>query len=638
MRRTNTERFISRFNGNKFERKNRISKINMVGLKQLIYILLFAFVLLAPRTTRAQIQLTPSGDLVFVKIGNGLNAIILSQPQSANTEINFYLQAGTMYESDSLNGTTNLLVKIFSDKILAAINSGKNGINAQNTIFKSYSNTEQTVFKFVTNNSNLSTCLSLFRDSVFLGQISQAEVNKAVNTTLQQIEDAKHDPKKVFEKQLIDRLYVQDHRLFETLGAPSHIRTVDRKALLSAFTKYYALNTTVVVITGSVTAIKGDEALSAAFGSVLKNEFDPEAITKIVDLRPMTYNTQFVLEDTVASPEFQVCWQFPGTNNNFHESYCAFLISALLNDKNNFIQIKAAKLGCKKFNVQYEANNFSGILRITFQPSKQNMAETYDFIIRELGRLEKTLLNDVSISAAKLQFKREYDNLKKTKEYPTYIAKHWVFNNESYFPEMRDSVLSLGINRMEKFVNNYFTQAPHITGLRISKADRNSLKVDTFFTDLDQNVAKYVFAYRENITSIEGSDNNTKLDNLLQWLTINPDINIQINGFSDEHEYRKATDEDSIIQFMDSMPTFHKETSELIKHKPSIKPELARPAKIVRYLYQHGIAAERITGTAMMFKSSNNQEAEENRKCTVTLNKIHKSPSLYEYHYGKKKE
>jgi hypothetical protein len=86
------------------------------------------------------------------------------------------------------------------------------------------------------------------------------------------------------------------------------------------------------------------------------------------------------------------------------------------------------------------------------------------------------------------------------------------------------------------------------------------------------------------------------------------------------------------------MPSFSRVTSEIIKKKRTIRPELARAAKIVRYLYDHGISAERLDGTAMMYKSENKQDAADNMKCTLTLNKLRKSPSLYEYHYGKKKE
>ena len=40
----------------------------------------------------------------------------------------------------------------------------------------------------------------------------------------------------------------------------------------------------------------------------------------------------------------------------------------------------------------------------------------------------------------------------------------------------------------------------------------------------------------------------------------------------------------------------------------------------------------------MPFSSKNKEEELANMKCTLTIEKIRKSPSVYEYHYGKKKE
>ncbi|MDB5284027.1 MAG: hypothetical protein JWO06_3102, partial [Bacteroidota bacterium] len=207
-------------------------------------------------------------------------------------------------------------------------------------------------------------------------------------------------------------------------------------------------------------------------------------------------------------------------------------------------------------------------------------------------------------------------------------------NDESYFPTLADSVMKVGENGLKDFIINTFNQSAHVVGLRISKADREALKVDSLFTDIDESVSKYVFKYRQNITDIENADDIIKRENLLQWLNVNTDINVQVNGFSDEHEYNRATN-DTIIQFIDSIPTFQRSKKDIIK-KGYLRPEMMRAIKIVKYLYDHGIAAERLSGTSMMYKSANKQEALENMKCTLTLDKYHKSPSLFEFHYGKK--
>jgi predicted Zn-dependent peptidase len=629
--------FISEFNDNKFERKNCISKICGMCIQRYFKLLLLIF-LAYPVMLIAQPEITISGDLQFVKLSDGLNAVLMAQPQAPNTEIMFYVQAGSTYENDSISGMSNLVAKILDEKLSLGIKNGVNGLNPQNTTFSGSITTERTIYKFITTAANLDACIALVRDSIYNAKISLSEINSARNAVLQQIEDARHDPKMIFEGKLIKGLFVQDHQKLEVLGNGRELKDFDQNAVLGFFKKCYVPNNTYLTVTGNFANLVAEASIVKGFSTIMKSVFNPETITKIVDLRPMAFNTQFVLEDTGSAPEFEICWQFPGTNSNFHESYCAFVVSAILNDKNNYIQVKAAKMGCKKFEVQYEANNFSGILRIHLQPSKQNLYSTYSFVMNELGRIDKTLLNDVMIAAAKIQFKKEYEFVKRSKEYPARIVSHWTFNDESYYPELLDSVMSMQAPRIERFVINYFNQSPHITGLKISKADRQALNIDSLFTDLDQNVGRYVFTYQQNITSVEGGDNKTKLQNLLQWLNINPDVNVQVNGFSDEHEYNKTTDADSIIQFIDSMPTFHMVTSDILKHKPTIRPELARAAKIVRYLYDHGIATDRLCGTSMMFKSANKQEEADNMKCTLTLNKVRKSPSLYEYHYGKKKE
>ena len=637
MTKSNTERFIGEFIDNKFERKNCISKICGMSILRNLFMICF-FLYGFSSGLNAQAETTVKGDVLYVKLIDGLNGILMPHPQAANTEIIFYVKTGSIFEKDSINGMANLVVKLLNQKINAGIKNSRGQLSPQNVTFEGYTTTERAVFKFTTATQNINAVLTLFRDSVFGAKISQADVNAARNTVLQQLEDARHDNRKIFEHDILTRLYTQDHTKLETLGNAAEIKGFERNTVNNFFKQYYSSNNTILTVTGAFQTPVVQESVESVLRPVVKSEFNPEMITKIVDLRPVVYNTQFIVEDTTSSPEFQICWQFPGTNNNFHDSRCAFLLNAMLNDKNNFIQAKVAKMGAKKFTVQYEANNFNGILRITIQPSKQNFYTTYKFVVTEMARLNKTLVNDIMVGAAKIQFKREYESLKKTKEYPQWVVKHWTFDDESYFPTLLDSVMPLKPIQIENFVIGYLNQSSYVSGLKISKADRQALKVDSVFAELDEDVSRYVFTYKENVTNLEGGDNQRKLQNLLQWANLNPDINIQVNGFSDEHEYSKATDEDSIIAFIDSMPTFLRVSSDIIKKKSTIRPELARAAKIVRYLYDNGIAAERLNGTAMMYQSNNKKEAADNMKCTLTLNKLKKSPSLYEYHYGKKKE
>jgi hypothetical protein len=257
-------------------------------------------------------------------------------------------------------------------------------------------------------------------------------------------------------------------------------------------------------------------------------------------------------------------------------------------------------------------------------------------VVTELQRLEKTIVNESMITAGKVQFKKEYEGLKKSKEYPQWVVKHWAGDDETYFPSLLDSLVGISEKQMKSFVIFYMNQNPHVTGLLVSPKDREELKVDSLFTNLNDSVSQYVFTYRQNITDIESKEDSTKLQNLLQWLRINEDVNLQVNGFADEGEFNKVFD-DSIKTFIDSIPTFSRAMPEFIK-KGYLRPEMMRAMKLIKYFYDQGIAPERLSGTSMKFTSATREEAIGNLKCTVTLEKMRKQISLYEFHYGKKKE
>ncbi|HWB63877.1 MAG TPA: insulinase family protein [Chitinophagales bacterium] len=601
-----------------------------------IYKILLPGLVLISQLLNAQSEVSSYGGLVDAKLPSGINAIITQLPSASKTEINLYVNAGSMYEADSLNGMARMVETMIGNKINAALRSNRYAVNAQNTEFKAYTTPDHAVFKFTTYPYNISNCLEIIRDSVFGAQFSNAEVSQAMTAALKDIEGLKYDKKRLFDNTMIKNLYTQDHSKLEIYGNTSDIKNFSRKLATGFFTRYYAPNNAVVAITGNIDPVNVQSQVETALKNLKRNEFNPETIIKSEHLRPIAYTTQFVIEDTISEPEFSICWQFPGSGSDRRATYCGFLLNALLNDPYNYIRVKATKMGCKKFDVNYDANVYNGVLKVTFQPGRKDLAGTYDFVMKELLRIDKTLLNEEMLNAAKLRFKKEYDNLKASTSYADWVAKYWVNGDESYFVELKDSVTNIDADRMHNFIVAYMNQAAHVTGLRIKHADRVSLNTDSSFADLDEGVGKYVFTYRENVTDIEGAQNQAMLNNLLQWLKINPDISAQVNGFSDEHEFDRITN-DTLTNFMDSVPTFRLTTTKVNK-KGTLRPETVRALKIIKYLYDNGISANRLSGTSMPFKSDDKQGATANMKCTLTLNKYHKSPSLYEYHYGVKKE
>jgi hypothetical protein len=565
---------------------------------------------------------------------NGLNALLTPQPQATNVQITLNVKTGPVYENDSIKGISYILQNIVADKIANYLRKSTGVISFKNTQLESYTTTELSVFKLTVPAAYYQSCLFVLRDSVLLASFTEKELLAKLDDVRKEISEGHNNYKIVFETELLNRLYRKDAGRQILIGDTSGKYTyIDLNHIKSFYAKYYVPNNTILNVAGNFNADRFENEISDIFKPVLKSKFDPETVRKIIDFKPMVYTTQFVVNAPIEQPEFVLCWQFPGARSNARSSYYAFLLSAMLNDPNNYIQVKARKLGCKKLLAAYDAANFSGTFKITLQPDKQHLFETYDMVVKEIGRLNETLVNESMMKVGMLIFEKEYNNLKNSGDYQTWVTKYWIYDDDTYFSTVKDSVFLIGERRMRKFVIEYLNQSNHVSGLIINETDRKELKVDSIFPSLDPNVANYVFRYKPNITDLEGSENMLQLNNLIDWLTINKDIIVQVNGFADKTEFNKTHD-DSIKLFIDSIPTFSKVKQDMVK-TGSLRPEMMRAMKIIKYLYDHGITAERLKGTSMPFSSKNDAEALENMKCTVTLDKIRIAPSLHEYHYGK---
>lgn len=189
---------------------------------------------------------------------------------------------------------------------------------------------------------------------------------------------------------------------------------------------------------------------------------------------------------------------------------------------------------------------------------------------------------------------------------------------------------------MRRYTTDYFSDHSGIRCLVTSEDLSKDTSNEQPYYPLDENIADTKFTYELNKTDIETEEAKQDLKKLIQWLKINPDVHVQINGFADEGEYMKAYS-DTVLRFIDSTPTFHKAMPDITK-KGYLRIEFMRAMKIAKAIYEAGITDDRISGTSMVFKSDTKEAAAENRKCTVTLEKIQPRVSLYEYHFGKKKD
>ncbi len=612
--------------------RSRIPKLIDMNIKFSFSATLLFFVLLVG----AQAETSSYGQLHYIKLPNGMNAVVMPIKAEKKATITTVVRFGTVYENDTIPGLAHVLELGIKEKLLAAIRSNKDGLNLQNTQLKASSTSEQTYFEFTTEPAQVAACFRLIRDTIFKSTLSYVEIKSALTTNQLEQEEKLQNNRHNFEQKIQSRIFRKDYERLDIHGKPEKYVYFTKDRVDNYKQKYYVSGNTLFSVTGNVTPSGIQSVFEPTFATLYRTPFNPETVTKLIDFKPMIYTTQVVVNENVTMPEMHICWQFPGAVSHSSASYAAHVLTAMLNDPNNYIQVKAAKLGAKRMEAIYDVNCFSGVFRLVLRAEKDQLFAVYNFVQNEIQRMEKTLVNETMVQAGQLQFKRNYQFTQTSSQYPLQVVKFWPYNDESYFQTLGDSVMNVTEAKMKRFVLEMIKESPHVSALLISENDRKSLNLDSLFAETDDKINNYTFTYGPNITDPDSVQNMNKMKVLLQWLKTNTDVYIQVNGFADVSEFDKVSDA-AVLAMMDTIPTFRKMNPDVFKKK-TFRPEMLRAMKIIRYLYMNGISADRLSGTSMTYTSNNKEEAAANMKCTITLMKMRSNPSLYEYHYGQKKQ
>jgi len=89
---------------------------------------------------------------------------------------------------------------------------------------------------------------------------------------------------------------------------------------------------------------------------------------------------------------------------------------------------------------------------------------------------------------------------------------------------------------IKEFVRKYIKGKPSVKGLLSHPSYREKANIDAFFTDNYNAFDKYTIQFEENNSTINDSTHESTINSLVQWLNINPTVNINIDGYMDKTE------------------------------------------------------------------------------------------------------
>ena len=578
-------------------------------------------------------QAQASGEVYrVVKSSNGQSFLLNTGGTGSNINTDVYFRMGSIYEFDSTSGLSLILSKVISSHIESELKA-----KARSVKFSSNVDPEQMAFHFESSAADLDFVFGLINDKVLQARFDEEGVEEAKTLIRADLDSVKALDLYKTQTKIMQYLWGNDYKKLNQFGDKQryiHFNASD----LRAFHAHYFLpfNNTVSVL-GNFSDKDVLDKLQTAFKDFKSREFNPELITKVIDFKPVVNSIQLI-SPSADKNLATVSYQNPGARQDRNSTYCAFILTQLINDKDGRIQRSIKQAGLKNLKAVYDCNNFYGTLVLSAEPSDNNFFDAFSRLTQLVADFGgKDYFKEGELEKAKKNIELEFQNLKTNniKAFMTMVTRYRFSNDENYFTSLCDSINAISPAQMHHYIGDYYSERSGVRCLYTSNEALTNASPDQQYFALDGSISDIKFTYDLNKTDLDTNQGKKDLQRLIQWLRINPDIHVQINGFADEGEFTKAYD-DSIIRFIDSTATFHKAMPDATR-KGYLRIEFMRAMKIAKAIYQAGITEDRISGTSMVFTSESKEAAAANRKCTVTLEKIKPRVSLYEYHFGKPK-
>ncbi len=557
------------------------------------------------------IQAQPRYDVY--KLSSGLS-VVLNTSKSDKIMIQLYTRSGSIFENEANSGINALIMKIAENKI-------REKAEALMVRFTPVLETEFVGLQFIASPEDLNTLLQLIADDYFTFTVTNAELETAQAALTAEKITLGQKLEKDLEESINKKLWGKGYMKTRHDGGNENYLTYTTKELADYHMRYFHKSNNTLCFSGNLSRGELDNKLNSFFSGISGQYFDPKQITKILDLKPVVNFSQLVIKtEPIFAEQVGLVYQNPGVRFDRKGSYCANILAQILNN--------AESTGVSAV---YDAYNYYGVLSLS-KPCLDNKPKT---TINALSSVIDDIKSFKIIDTASFLLAKQMvaDRHKKVQEnnpelFMRLIAQYRYTNDENHMLNFTDSLNHVSMHDMEFYVRDYFINRAGARYWMAPKEDIRTTKEEERLYPLDESIGDIKIMYEVNKIDFYGDSNIINLNKLIQWLQINDDINVQVNGFADEGEYNRVSDKE-VQSFIDSIPNFVKVIPFVIKTK-EMRPEMMRALKVMRAMYLNGIPVERMKGTSMVFTSDTPEKAIENRKCTFTLDKRMRTITLRE--------
>ena len=338
-----------------------------------------------------------------VTLDNGLRLITAAMPHTRSVAINFFIGAGSRYETDKQAGISHFIEHVCfkgtekrpTSTEIATVIEGVGGMLNAGT------DKELTIYWCKVAQPHFASALDVMADILLNSKFDPAEIEKERQVIIEEINMSLDYPAQRVSM-LIDEIMWPGHPLGRDIaGSRESVAAITREMMLDYLARQYQPAKTVLAIAGAINHQETADAVNKATAGWAKQL--PPARYKPYKSK----NGRRVLIEKRDTEQTQLCLALPGLSIIHPDRFKLDLLNIILGEGMSsrlFIEIRD-KLGLA-YSIQSYAEHFldTGAMAISAGVDNKNLAVAVKAILEELARLKESI-PEAELNKAKELFK-----------------------------------------------------------------------------------------------------------------------------------------------------------------------------------------------------------------------------------------
>ena len=263
------------------------------------------------------------------------------------------------------------------------------------------------------------------------------------------------------------------------LGERKVIQSTTPEKMQAIQKRYYVPNNTAIIVTGDVPAAKAFAMAKAIFGAWPRGE-DPAKADPIPVIPPLAHDTAVIVEQPIGTMLVMLQWQGPSAQKDPAATYAADVFSDVLNQPGSRFQRRLVDSGLfHSIGVNYYTLNQVGPITIEGETSPEKLKEALAALRDEIRKFNDPgyFSADELKAATRQRIVGTMLGLERVSGFTHQLGFWWAVTGLDYFYGYVDTMAKQTPTDLQSYATKYIIGKPHVTGVLLSPAMRQALKL-----------------------------------------------------------------------------------------------------------------------------------------------------------------